>query len=100
MGRTWSSQDMSCEFVSRIGSRIVSSRGRTRTSTFTYSVLDVPRLSRCFCSETGSENVLRTGSCMLQRSADRKSTRLNSSHTVISYAVFCLHKKSEQYTVQ
>src|SRR5260221_1935380 len=25
---------------------------------------------------------------------DRKSTRLNSSHTVISYAVFCLHKKT------
>src|SRR5260221_6478254 len=24
---------------------------------------------------------------------DRKSTRLNSSHTVISYAVFCLHKE-------
>src|SRR5438034_1690962 len=27
------------------------------------------------------------------RLADRKSTRLNSSHTVISYAVFCLKKK-------
>src|SRR5260221_2091940 len=25
---------------------------------------------------------------------DRKSTRLNSSHTVISYAVFCLQKKN------
>src|SRR5438034_6733511 len=29
---------------------------------------------------------------------DRKSTRLNSSHTVISYAVFCLKKK--KYTAQ
>src|SRR5260221_7719514 len=28
--------------------------------------------------------------------ADRKSTRLNSSHTVISYAVFCLKKKTQQ----
>src|SRR5438132_6084155 len=28
------------------------------------------------------------------RKQDRKSTRLNSSHTVISYAVFCLKKKS------
>src|SRR5256885_11149467 len=28
------------------------------------------------------------------RKADRKSTRLNSSHLVISYAVFCLTKKS------
>src|SRR5256885_13268034 len=28
-------------------------------------------------------------------SADRKSTRLNSSHLVISYAVFCLKKKNK-----
>src|SRR5256885_7043482 len=28
-----------------------------------------------------------------ERSRDRKSTRLNSSHLVISYAVFCLKKK-------
>src|SRR5258708_23736392 len=27
--------------------------------------------------------------------ADRKSTRLNSSHQIISYAVFCLKKKSD-----
>src|SRR5256885_11529336 len=29
---------------------------------------------------------------------DRKSTRLNSSHLVISYAVFCLKKKKKQPT--
>src|SRR2546426_6984049 len=29
------------------------------------------------------------------RRADRKSTRLNSSHLVISYAVFCLKKKKK-----
>src|SRR5436190_16337406 len=29
---------------------------------------------------------------------DRKSTRLNSSHTVISYAVFCLKKKKHSKT--
>src|SRR5256885_13040167 len=29
--------------------------------------------------------------------ADRKSTRLNSSHLVISYAVFCLKKKNQMY---
>src|SRR5947207_8143976 len=33
------------------------------------------------------------------RGADRKSTRLNSSHTVISYAVFCLKKKNSKQTV-
>src|SRR5690606_41383161 len=30
-----------------------------------------------------------------QRAPDRKSTRLNSSHVKISYAVFCLKKKTE-----
>src|SRR5438034_6271928 len=30
------------------------------------------------------------------RGIDRKSTRLNSSHTVISYAVFCLKKKKNK----
>src|SRR5437588_6803526 len=39
------------------------------------------RFSKCF---------LPAGSAGL----DRKSTRLNSSHTVISYAVFCLKKKT------
>src|SRR5256885_6075887 len=29
---------------------------------------------------------------------DRKSTRLNSSHLVISYAVFCLKKKKDNHT--
>src|SRR5207244_11489566 len=31
---------------------------------------------------------------MAHSKADRKSTRLNSSHQIISYAVFCLKKKS------
>src|SRR5260221_10639994 len=31
---------------------------------------------------------------------DRKSTRLNSSHTVISYAVFCLKKKKKKKNQQ
>src|SRR5438034_3942410 len=30
---------------------------------------------------------------------DRKSTRLNSSHTVISYAVFCLKKKKKRSNI-
>src|SRR5256885_9368406 len=31
--------------------------------------------------------------------ADRKSTRLNSSHLVISYAVFCLKKKNNKLCI-
>ena len=30
---------------------------------------------------------------------DRKSTRLNSSHQIISYAVFCLKKKNNTYNM-
>src|SRR5690625_6721369 len=30
---------------------------------------------------------------------DRKSTRLNSSHVAISYAVFCLKKKTKKYKI-
>src|SRR5438034_9731282 len=33
------------------------------------------------------------------RYRDRKSTRLNSSHTVISYAVFCLKKKKKNTNI-
>src|SRR5256885_9541528 len=33
-----------------------------------------------------------------RRQEDRKSTRLNSSHLVISYAVFCLKKKKNTIT--
>src|SRR5256885_2683675 len=35
---------------------------------------------------------------MVARATDRKSTRLNSSHLVISYAVFCLKKKKKTRT--
>src|SRR5690625_6431518 len=34
-----------------------------------------------------------------QSVADRKSTRLNSSHVAISYAVFCLKKKKKQNSI-
>src|SRR5207244_12346029 len=34
--------------------------------------------------------------CGRCQESDRKSTRLNSSHQIISYAVFCLKKKSER----
>src|SRR3712207_7844102 len=40
----------------------------------------------------------RTLGAVLQEVRDRKSTRLNSSHANISYAVFCLKKKIVQTT--
>src|SRR5256885_1754539 len=38
-------------------------------------------------------------SSVIDRTSDRKSTRLNSSHLVISYAVFCLKKKNKAIAV-
>src|SRR5947207_11683528 len=40
--------------------------------------------------------IFPVGSLVELNSGDRKSTRLNSSHTVISYAVFCLKKKKKK----
>src|SRR5438034_11461459 len=42
------------------------------------------------------ENVFGPRLNRVRRAVDRKSTRLNSSHTVISYAVFCLKKKKKK----
>src|SRR5581483_12078806 len=47
-----------------------------------------PRVSACLRSHGNHE--VATG-------VDRKSTRLNSSHANISYAVFCLKKKKKYY---
>src|SRR5436190_12111047 len=53
------------------------------------SVLVPECLRKDFCAEARPAHPEQNG--------DRKSTRLNSSHTVISYAVFCL-KKKKKYT--
>src|SRR3712207_8419815 len=44
------------------------------------------------CVEDGWRASVAAG-VLLRRAVDRKSTRLNSSHANISYAVFCLKKK-------
>src|SRR5256885_7208580 len=53
----------------------------------------------------GLEFVAQHGMVLVQAAAhadqlaDRKSTRLNSSHLVISYAVFCLKKKKKIFSI-
>src|SRR5256885_5808283 len=84
-----------------------------RSTLFPYTTLF---RSRVFLSQTNSEDVsaLLAGQpytsatnvllyaafslnlAALPTGADRKSTRLNSSHLVISYAVFCLKKKNNK----
>src|SRR5260221_5293418 len=54
------------------------------------------RLSRQPWLLTASTTKCTSSRCAVVSIIDRKSTRLNSSHTVISYAVFCL--RSEEHT--
>src|SRR2546426_3452467 len=62
-----------------------------RSTLFPYTTLFRSPEAR-FHVPAGSARV-RFGNRGAARRADRKSTRLNSSHLVISYAVFCLKKK-------
>src|SRR5437588_6183403 len=60
-----------------------------RSTLFPYTTLfRSPAMVAMFCRALGGPTFSFTVH------GDRKSTRLNSSHTVISYAVFCLKKKS------
>src|SRR5688500_19797618 len=89
---------------------------QTRSSLFPYTTLfrsdlqhdqaDEPRddaaqrrvLGRLGEQQQGGEERQREGGAREQgtNARDRKSTRLNSSHLVISYAVFCLKKKKNK----
>src|SRR5439155_16118139 len=61
-----------------------------RSTLFPYTTLFRSPSSPCDDHATPSDcHVLAAG-------ADRKSTRLNSSHVAISYAVFCLKKKNDR----
>src|SRR5256885_5398772 len=64
-----------------------------RSTLFPYTTLfrSAATATRCMPSRAGCRRAT-TG----RSTRDRKSTRLNSSHLVISYAVFCLKKKKNQ----
>src|SRR5476649_1710398 len=67
------------------------------TEIYTLSLHDALPISgrRCAGTLRGTPTPSRSS-----RSQDRKSTRLNSSHTVMSYAVFCLKKKKRENGAQ
>src|SRR2546426_3152877 len=76
------------------------------TEIYTLSLHDALPISCRWCCETpvtrttsSSQTPTRSTfrpTCRPCASRDRKSTRLNSSHLVISYAVFCLKKKKKK----
>src|SRR3712207_8748245 len=59
----------------------------------THLIGTVPRLDINLATMTGIHPTVET----IVAQIDRKSTRLNSSHANISYAVFCLKKKKQIY---
>src|SRR5215813_15176136 len=70
------------------------------TEIYTLSLHDaLPISARRRRSRAASWNVTATAAseaaAIARRARDRKSTRLNSSHVRISYAVFCLKKKNK-----
>src|SRR5437870_10324741 len=73
-------------------------RHRPPTSTlFPYTTL-FRSFSGCACPNAKQEKRSRHRAPRRKESRriDRKSTRLNSSHVAISYAVFCLKKKNDE----
>src|SRR5438874_6973185 len=62
-----------------------------RSTLFPYTTLFRSSCSHPFLSLAGTMPIFTTAPNLLP--LDRKSTRLNSSHVEISYAVFCLKKK-------
>src|SRR5205807_6778411 len=65
-----------------------------RSTLFPYTTLF--RSSSAAALRVHSRALAQTTSLTLDGPPDRKSTRLNSSHLVISYAVFCLKKKNRK----
>src|SRR5438034_3815646 len=64
------------------------------TTLFRSQVLELP-LDRVDPEPVGERTCPSNACTRASTTRDRKSTRLNSSHTVISYAVFCLKKKKK-----
>src|SRR5256885_9040262 len=55
---------------------------------------DVKSVFKAALLQNKSSKIVRRSAAL--KTLDRKSTRLNSSHLVISYAVFCLKKKKNR----
>src|SRR5688572_32565939 len=66
---------------------------RSRIESVVVDCADCERLAR-FWSEALGWRITKASDQKRARRSDRKSTRLNSSHSQISYAVFCLKKKN------
>src|SRR5437763_2874602 len=69
------------------------------TEIYTLSLHDALPISGTTSFESPICQSDSTSKASVANGADRKSTRLNSSHRCISYAVFCLKKKKKKVTL-
>src|SRR5438067_8280123 len=69
-----------------------------RSTLFPYTTLFRSDRFRDARESRVRQSTRRTRGPRQRRRPDRKSTRLNSSHVSISYAVFCLKKKNYNFT--
>src|SRR5256885_12223971 len=67
-----------------------------RSTLFPYTTLFRSHSPSRQCMGDRNEHVAAQRQSRRKHDPDRKSTRLNSSHLVISYAVFCLKKKKQK----
>src|SRR5437667_8509952 len=67
-----------------------------RSTLFPYTTLFRSRCQPPPCAMRVSQETIPTARIGMCLRRDRKSTRLNSSHITISYAVFCLKKKKNE----
>src|SRR5205809_6237306 len=88
--------DACFSFSAHCSRRVLHSFPTRRSSDLSTVTWDLPsgRTKGSVPLRRSSES-LRTSLCASEIVRDRKSTRLNSSHGYISYAVFCLKKKKQ-----
>src|SRR2546427_8369798 len=70
----------------------------TENCTWVLDLRNIGRLLANVCASRWCCSRMKSERCLYRK--DRKSTRLNSSHSQISYAVFCLKKKKKHDTIE
>src|SRR5690606_41768306 len=95
-GRSPSMLSLSVLFVVSLPLFLFLVRPPPSSTLFPYTTLFRSKSSNDFLTSSTNGTIFSRATCSLSiPDSDRKSTRLNSSHVKISYAVFCLKKKTK-----